>query len=156
MRAISSGVIVATMFFFCLCFSVIAADRSTADQAKALLQKAVEHYKQVGRKQALQDFTGKKDPWVDHDLYVGCMDSKHILVANGAFPSYVGTSLDTAKDEHGKPLGQSFSEAASKGGIGTVKWTWFNPVTGKMEPKVAFVQQVDDDVSCSVGYYPGP
>ena len=133
--------------------NVSAGDRGTADEAKALLQKAVEHYKQVGSKQALVDFTGKKSPWVDRDLYVGCMNSKHILVANGAFPNFVGTSLDAKKDINGKPLGQSFEKAAAKGGIQSVEWKWFNPVSGKLETKISFVEQVDQDTSCSVGYY---
>jgi cytochrome c len=129
-------------------------DRGTADEAKAHLQKAVAHYKEVGRAKALEDFTGKKAPWVDRDLYVGCMDDvKHILVANGAFPNYVGQSLDGTKDLNGKPLGQSFAEAAAKGGIQQVAWHWFNPVTGKMEKKISLVQKVDDNTSCSVGYY---
>lgn len=132
---------------------LVAGDRGTADEAKALLQKAADHYKQVGRKQALQDFTGKKAPWVDGDLYVACADSKHVLVANGAYPSYVGTSLDAAKDLNGKPLGQSFAEEAAKGGIQSVKWKWFNPVSGKLELKVSLVEMVDSDISCSVGYY---
>lgn len=130
-----------------------AADRGTADEARALLQKAVEHYKQVGRAKALEDFTGKKAPWVDRDLYVACSNSKHILVANGAFPSYVGTSLDAAKDIHGKPLGQSFWDEADKGGVQSVQWHWFNPVSGKMELKTTLVERLDADTQCSVGFY---
>src|SRR5262249_14576017 len=80
---------------------VCAARHSTPDQAKALLDKAVAHYKEVGRKQALADFTGKKDPWVNGDLYVACQDSKHIIQANGAFPNVIGTSTDAWKDDNG-------------------------------------------------------
>lgn len=133
--------------------NAFAGERGTADEAKALLQKAVDHYKEVGRARALQDFTGKKTPWVDRDLYVACADSKHILVANGAFPSYVGNSLDATKDLNGVPLGKSFADSAAKGGIQSVEWKWFNPVTGKMEKKVSFVTQVDTDTTCAVGYY---
>lgn len=134
--------------------NLYAGDRGTADEAKALLQKAVDHYKQVGRAKALEDFTGKKTPWVDRDLYVACMDdAKHILLANGAFPNFVGSSLDGTKDLQGKPLGQSMADAAAKGGIQSVEWHWFNPVTGKLERKVSFVEKVDETASCSVGYY---
>lgn len=131
-----------------------AGDRGTAEEARALLQKAAQYYKEAGRAKALEDFTGKKSPWVDRDLYVACMDdTKHILLANGAFPSFVGTSLDAKKDDSGKPLGQSFAEAAAKGGIQEVVWHWFNPVSGKTEQKVSLVQKVDEGTSCSVGYY---
>lgn len=133
--------------------SLYAGDRGTADEAKALLQKAVEHYKQVGRDQAMKDFTGAKAPWVDRDLYVACSNSKHILISNGRFPSYVGSSIDAIKDDQGKPFGQSSWDAASKGGVQSVEWKWFNPISGKLEPKVSFVQKVDEDVVCAVGYY---
>src|SRR5574337_704103 len=38
--------------------SATLSERGTPDEAKAMLQKAVEHYNAVGREQALADFTG--------------------------------------------------------------------------------------------------
>ena len=40
--------------------SVVAGERGTPAEAKAMLVKAGAHYKDVGRKQALADFTAKK------------------------------------------------------------------------------------------------
>jgi cytochrome c len=131
---------------------LFAADRGTPAEAKALLQKAAEHYKAVGRAQALQDFTGKKAPWVDRDLYVFCIDSAHMTLANGSFPQYVGSTVDVLKSNDGKPLGQAAWDAVSKGD-GTVHYQWYNPVSGKMEPKTSFNQKVDDGVLCGVGVY---
>ena len=54
-------------------FLLFAADRGTPAEAKAMLQKAVAHYKEVGRKQALADFNAKKAPFGDRDLYVVCI-----------------------------------------------------------------------------------
>ena len=117
-----------------------AGDRGSAEEAKALLQKAAEHYKKVGRKQAMEDFTGKKSPWVDRDLYVACMDSKHVIIANGSFPNVVGMSADLSKDHRGNPLGTGSWDAAAQGGIQTEEWNWHNPVTGKMEHKIGFLE----------------
>jgi cytochrome c len=66
--------------------TLFAADRGTPAEAKAMLQKAVAHYKQVGRKQALADFNAKKPPFGDRDLYVACIGPDHTIVANGGFP----------------------------------------------------------------------
>ena len=132
---------------------LFAADRGTLGEAKALLQKAAEHFKSVGRAQALTDFTGKKAPWVDRDLYVACIDKNHIAVANGAFPSYVGTLVDAVKDLEGKPLGQAGWDAVAATGFGVVKYRWFNPVTGQMEMKTSFNQKLDDNTICIVGAY---
>jgi len=54
---------------------LLAADRGTPSEAKAMLEKAVAHYKDVGRKQAVADFNAKKSPFSDRDLYVVCFDS---------------------------------------------------------------------------------
>ena len=67
-------------------------------EAKAMLQKAAAHYKEVGRAQALTDFSASKMPFRDRDLYVVCIGSDRRISANGAFPAYVGVSADILKD----------------------------------------------------------
>ena len=116
-----------------------------------MLQQAIAHYQEVGRKQALADFTGKKPPFVDRDLYVACIGPDHIIVANGGFPSLVGLSTDGWRDADGKSIGEASWEAASKG-EGSIAYRWYNPVFHKIEPKVLFVEKVGDDV-CGVGAY---
>ena len=128
-----------------------AGDRGTPDEARAMLKKAVAHYKSVGRKQALADFTAKKAPFGDRDLYVFCLGRDRIEVANGGFPSFVGVSADTIKDAKGNPLGKAIWDAAGKG-EGSLEYQWRNPVSGKTEAKVSFVEKVGDD-ACGVGAY---
>jgi cytochrome c len=128
-----------------------AADRGTPAEAKAMLDKALAHYKEVGRAQALADFNAKKEPFVDRDLYVFCLAPDHTQVANGGYPSLVGRTADTVPDANGKPMGKAIWDAASKG-PGTVRYKWYNPVSTQYEPKTAFVQKVGDDV-CGVGAY---
>src|ERR1700694_4027002 len=84
-----------------------ASDRGTPAEAKAMLQKAVAHYTSVGRKQALADFTAKKAPFGDRDLYVACIGPGRLISANGAFPAYVGTSVNVLKDANAKPVGNA-------------------------------------------------
>ena len=135
-------------------FFAWAAERGTPEEAKALLTKAIEHYKQVGRKQALDDFNSQKAPWLDRDLYVACLDSKHVLVANGGYPQYVGkTMLDWTKAKSGKPLGQALWDAASGGGTEIVEWIWLNPLSHVLENKAGLAQKADADIACTVGYY---
>jgi cytochrome c len=131
----------------------VSAQRATPAEAKALLEKAVAHYKDVGRAKALADFTGKKAPFADRDLYVFCIGSNRVISAHGATASYVGSSADALKDADGKPLGKAILDAAAKGGE-SVRYRWVNPVSGKIEPKVSFVEKVGEDV-CGVGAYEG-
>jgi cytochrome c len=117
-----------------------------------MLQKAVAHYKTVGRQQALADFTAKKAPFGDRDLYVVCLGPDHTIVANGGFPQYVGASADIVKDADGKSVGQQGWDVARAKGEGAVHYRWINPVTHAVEPKVTFFAKAGTDV-CGVGAY---
>jgi cytochrome c len=127
-------------------------ERGTIDEAREMLQKAVEHYNSVGRDKALADFTGRVAPFFDRDLYVVCMGSDHIETANGGFPEYVGSSSDALTDRDGNPLGKTVWDAASITAVNSVDYYWINPVSGKTEPKTLFFQKVGPDV-CGVGVY---
>jgi signal transduction histidine kinase len=127
-------------------------DHGTPSEAKASLAKAIAHYKAVGRKQALTDFTARKAPFVDRDLYVFCIGPDGVIVANGAYPSFVGTSADILKDADGKPLGKALLETGSREGGGSIEYAHINPVSHLPESKVSFVQKAGEDV-CGVGAY---
>src|ERR1700693_3645228 len=105
-----------TMAGLILAMSVQAGERGTPPEAKAMLDKAVAHYKAAGRKQALADFNAKKAPFSDRDLYVFCIGPDRSMVANGGYPSWVGQSVDVLKDANGKLLGKSLIDAAGPAG----------------------------------------
>ena len=91
----------------------VAADRGTPAEAKAMLRKAVAHY---------ADFTAKKAPFGDRDLYVVCVAADHTVVANGGFPQYVGASADAVKDAEGQVrgpagLGLGFDQRGRRGAV---------------------------------------
>lgn len=130
------------------------AQRGTPAEARAMLAQAVAHYRKVGRDQALADFTAKKAPFVDRDLYVVCIGPDRLISAHGANASFVGASPDLLKDADGKPLGKAIFDAAARKDGRSVRYRWVNPVTGKVEPKVSFVERVGTDV-CVVGAYEG-
>jgi cytochrome c len=127
-------------------------ERGTPDEAKAMMMQAVEHYSQVGRERALKDFNGKTPPFADRDLYVACIDNNHKLVANGGYPSLVGTSTDAWKDADGNQLGKSIADAMSPEGEAIIKYRWYNPLSKKIEPKTGFFHKVGTDI-CGVGAY---
>jgi cytochrome c len=128
------------------------SERGTPDEAKAMLQLAIQHYQSAGRDQALADFTAGISPFKDRDLYVACIGSNHVTTANGGFPNLVGVSVDSVLTTDGKPLGKASWDAASTSTINSVSYHWTNPVTGQTEPKTLFFEKVGTDV-CGVGAY---
>jgi cytochrome c len=129
-----------------------AAQRGTAAEAKAMLAKAGAHYKEVGRKQALADFTAQKAPFSDRDLYVFCIGPDGSITAHGAQAKLVGTPAEQIKDADGKPIAKALQDAAKKKAGGSVEYRWMNPVTHQNERKISFVQKLSGDV-CGVGAY---
>jgi hypothetical protein len=153
MRRIASlATKLAFIFLLALDAGLFAADRGTAAEAKAMLLDAVAHYKAVGRKQALADFTAKKPPFGDRDLYVVCFNSERIVVANGGFPGHIGTPADVVVDVHGQGMGTAAWEAVSAGGEAAVQFRWVDPITRDIVPKTMFFAKAGNNV-CGVGTY---
>lgn len=135
--------------------AVVSAQRATPAEAKAMLVKAIAYYKQIGRAQALKDFTARKPPFLDRDLYVVCVGPKGIITAHGALASYVGQSADLLKDAEGKPLGSAIFNLGTSKGTGELEYPMANPVSKKIERKHSYIEKVGDDV-CAVGAYTAP
>lgn len=126
------------------------ANTPTPAEAKAMLDKAVAYYKDHGRADALKAFNTRKAPFSDRTLYVFCIGPDKKLVADGEYREYIGQSADLIKDASGKMLGQSMLDAAA--GPGEIHYSFFNPATHLIEPKMAYLAKVESDV-CGVGVY---
>lgn len=128
--------------------SAYAAEFGTADEAKAMLDKAVKELKK-DKAAALQMFTKGDGGFKDRDLYPFCGGADGMFTAH---PSLVGKSLRELKDKSGKPLGEEIYKTAQEGKVSQVEYMWPRP--GQTDPvqKVSFVTKVGDQV-CAVGYY---
>ena len=126
------------------------AANPTPAEAKAMLDKAIAYYKEHGRKDALEAFNKRMPPFSDRTLYVFCIGPDKKLVADGEYREYVGQSADLIKDASGNMLGQAMLNAAA--GSGELHYSFFNPATRLIQPKVSFLAKAGDDV-CGVGTY---
>lgn len=126
----------------------IAGDFGTADEAKAMLEKAVAAVK-ANKAEALAQFTKGEGGFKDRDLYPFCGGPDGNFTAH---PSLVGKSLKDLKDKAGKALGEDIYATAKGGAIGEVSYMWPRPGTEEPVQKISFVTKVDDQV-CAVGYY---
>jgi cytochrome c len=120
------------------------AAHGTPEEAKAMLQKAIEHYNSVGRTLALADFNHRVAPFFDRDLYVACIDSTLHQSANGGFPNLVGSAIE--------PISRAAWDAASFHTVSSINYQWLNPETSLTEPKTFYYEKVGSDV-CGVGAY---
>lgn len=129
-----------------------ADERGTVEEARALLTKAEKHYAEVGRDQALKDFSDNKGAYVDRDLYVGCWNKDGVYTAHGVNSALIGKSLLAARDADGKEIGKEFMATSFGQKDGEVEYKWPNPVSKKIEMKSVFIKTFGED-ACGVGYY---
>ena len=126
-----------------------AADKGTADEAKALLDKAVSAVK-ADEAKALSAFSDPKGGYVDRDLYVFCFDKDGKITAHGANQSMVGTDAKVLKDPDGKAIGSEMVALAGKGG--SLEYKWQSPTTKQVASKVTFLKPAGSQ-TCGVGAY---
>ncbi len=126
----------------------MASEFGTADEAKAMLEKAVAAVK-ADKEAALKMFIAGEGGFKDRDLYVFCGGEDGNFTAH---PKLVGQSLKDLKDKAGKALGEEMYANAKEGEIIEVDYMWPRP--GQTDPvqKVSFVTKIGDQI-CAVGYY---
>ncbi len=125
----------------------------TADEAKAMVEKAAALIKQVGPEKAFAAINDKDNKeFHDRDLYVFVRGLDGNTVAHGANKGMIGhTGLDL-KDADGKLYNKEMIELAQSKGSGWVDYRWVNPVDKKIEQKSSFVEKVGDYV-VGAGFY---
>lgn len=131
-----------------------AQENGTRDEAKAMVEAAIEHAKKVGAEQAFKDFTDKANAtWHKKDLYVFAYTMEGVNVAHGANDKLVGKNLIELKDPEGKLLIKELRDTAAKGG-GWVEYEWPHPQSKKIESKVSYAKKmVNYEGFVGVGVY---
>jgi len=132
-------------------------DHGTADEAKAMLLKAVAALK-ADKAKTLDLINKGEGGFLDRDLYVFCdnlSDGKTVAIGNPNSKQVFGSDVRTEKDVTGKPFGQEIYDGYQKpeGQITEVSYMWVRTGPDKTPvPKVSFVTRVGD-LGCGVGYY---
>ena len=141
-----------------LAFSGASFAEGTADEAKAMLTKAVAAVK-ADKAKALDMFNKGEGGFLVGDLYVFCAnasDGKIIALANPNAKQLIGTDQRALKDSTGKAYGDELYAAAQKpeGQFTEVTYLFPRPGADKTPvTKVSLVTRVAD-LGCGVGYYP--
>lgn len=137
---------------FTLHGQAIGADKGTAAEAVALVQKAGAYLKANGKDKAYAEFNNPSGAFKDRDLYIIVYDLKGTNVAHGANPKMIGKDLIDLKDAEGVPIVRSFIDVANGKGKGWVDYKWPNPVSKAIEPKSTYIEK-HGDVLIGAGIY---
>jgi signal transduction histidine kinase len=124
----------------------------TAEEAKALVGKAIDHIKKAGPEQAYRDFTNKDPAFVDRDLYVIVYDMTGHVLAHGQNAKMVGKDNLDMRDADGKPYIRERIEAAKVQPTAWQDYKWTDPITRKLLMKSTYTRRHNDTL-VSVGIY---
>jgi signal transduction histidine kinase len=131
---------------------IAAGQTGTADEAKAMLERAVAAIK-ADEAAALTAFTAGTGGFKDRDLYVFCGNAADgTTTAHGADAAQVGQSMRDVTDRVGKKFGEEFYRVAAEGEFNVVEYVWPRPGETEAVPKASYVTKVGDQI-CGVGYY---
>lgn len=148
MKKILMGILIGLL---CISFAN-AAEKGTAKDAKALLDKAVAYYKANGQEKAFAAFNDTKGKFVHYDLYIYVLNLKGDVISHGANAKLIGQHLIDLKDSDGKKFVRAIVDGANATGTGIMDYKWTNPTSKKIEQKSTFFEKVGD-VILICGYY---
>lgn len=126
-----------------------AEQYATAPEAEAMVKKAVAHIKSAGADKAYADFSAKKAPWADRDLYVVVYDLNGTVRAHGQNAKMVGKDLIDLKDADGKEFVRERVELTKSKGKFWHDYKFTDPVTKKVLPKSMYCEKADDTAVCA-------
>ena len=129
-----------------------AGDKGSANEAVALVKKAVDYMKANGKEKALAEFNNPKGQFIDRDLYIFVFDMNGKTLAHGTNPKLLDKNLIELKDADGKYFMNEFIEVANTKGKGWIDYKWTNPVTKALEPKSTYIEKAGD-VMIGCGIY---
>jgi len=126
-----------------------ASEYGTADEARAMLDKAVAAVK-ADEAQALAMFNDAEGGFRDRDLYVFCANASDGVET--AHPTAKGQQLGDIKDVNGFAFGGEILNNATEGSVGEIDYFWPRPGSDTPAAKSTFFTKIGDQI-CAVGYY---
>ncbi|MDO9599002.1 MAG: cache domain-containing protein [Azoarcus sp.] len=126
--------------------------RSTPEQAKALLDQAAEKLKHDPNA-AVTEFNTLGGPFAQDDLYAFVFEiESRRFVAHAVMPRMLRTNGNNVKDATGRLIVLEMIAQVEAKGSGEIDYVWANPVTQQPEAKHTFFRRVGKYI-VGVGYY---
>ncbi|HUU75350.1 MAG TPA: cache domain-containing protein [Methanoregulaceae archaeon] len=125
----------------------------TKEQIEKFVEAAVLFARQNDKETAIETFQNKSGPFVEGEIYIYALDFHGNVLALPFQPDLVGTNMLNITDATGQPFTRVEIDVARKGG-GFVYYLYPNPARNfSIEPKMSYVQNVDDTYWIGAGTY---
>ncbi len=117
---------------------------ATPADAQEMVEKAYAYVKANGKVKSLAAFNDQTGEFIKGELFIFAQDFNGVFLAYGGNLSMVGRNLYEEKDVNGKRLGKGMIEIAKTQGNGWYEYHYLNPHTNMVQPKITYIQRVDD------------
>jgi cytochrome c len=121
-----------------------ADDVATTKDAELMVHQAVAHLKKVGKEKAFAEFNDPKGRFTYRDLYIMVYDLDGKCVSHGAKLDRIGKNFLEERDVDGKQFVKERVRIAREHGKGWQEYKFQNPLTKRVEQKVAYLERVGD------------
>ncbi|MFG5410565.1 methyl-accepting chemotaxis protein, partial [Piscinibacter sakaiensis] len=126
--------------------------QGSADEARALVERAIAQVQQVGLLRAAEAFRDRSQGYVDRDLYIWVVDRQGTYRVHGAKPGSEGQRVHAIPGIDGDRFVADVWAVAGRGG-GWVEYDILNLETGQVQPKASYVVPIDDQLALGCGVY---
>ncbi|NMB78217.1 MAG: histidine kinase [Methanomicrobiales archaeon] len=124
----------------------------TEDDLVTFVNDAVVLSHRAGKAAAIREFADRNGSFTRGDLYIWAYDFNGTNLAHPYHPEFRGQNKLDLADPSGFRMIEAMRDVA-RDGSGFVQYAYENPVTGKTEPKLAYVKRVDADWWIASGIY---
>ena len=115
---------------------------------KYWVDAAIGYYRACGEEVALTEFSNPVGRFVKDEMYIFALDMAGRMIAHGADIDCVGRDFHDVSDAVGNSFVKFIVETANEQGYGWVEYMWFNPRSGRDEPKMTYFEKCDDVIVC--------
>ena len=126
--------------------------QGTADEAYAMVQRAVERMQAVGRERALREFHDAAGEFVDRDLYLILSDRVGRYLAISARPAMLGRNMSELPNFDAASFLADANACANAGG-GWIEYEVLHPGTGTVQEKISWYESFGNDLLIGCGVF---
>jgi cytochrome c len=120
----------------------------TADEAVAMVKKAIAYMKANGKEKAFAEISNPKGRFVDRDLYVTVYDLNGTCLAHGFNQKMIGKNMIDLKDPDGKPFVKERNEMAKTRDRFWIDYKYINPTTKQIGNKSMYTERFGEILVC--------
>lgn len=135
------------MFIACFLFLCVLIFSQNSDVLKKkavnLVEKGLKLFKTMDKEKAYEKINDPKGGFVDGEFYLFVLDYDGINLAHGGNINLIGKNHFGLKDSKGKLFIQELIKIVKEKGSGWVEYTWSNPTTKKIQPKMTYAKKIE-------------